>query len=99
MSLLHLLQEDVDNDDEEDLMETAAMLHALTVSVGVLLMIPDKRRMAWFQQRLAWNEYAEKHDERGTFARRLRMTMPSFQKLVTLIERQTYRYMSYVQQT
>jgi DDE superfamily endonuclease len=89
MSVL-LSLEDIDNDDddadEEDLMAAAVMLHVVAVSVGSLLFIPDQRRTSWFQQRLAWNVYAEKHNERGTFARRLRMTMPSFQKLVALIE-------------
>jgi hypothetical protein len=86
MSILLLEDSDHDDDEEDFMMSAAAVLHLLTASARVLLLVPDERRSAWFQQRLAWNEYAGKHDERGTFARRLRMTMASFQKLVGLIE-------------
>jgi DDE superfamily endonuclease len=74
-------------DSDEDSLEMATMLRVMLLSVGaLLLLIPDERKSPLYDQRLAWKEYSERHHQRGTFARRLRMKKESFEKLVGLIE-------------
>jgi hypothetical protein len=74
-------------EDDEDFLELAAVLHVVLLLAGaVLLLVPDERKSPLYEQRMAWNHYSERHNQRGTFARRLRMTKASFDKLVGLIE-------------
>jgi hypothetical protein len=76
-----------DNEDDEDFVKAAMVLRVLVLlTASVLLLIPDERQSAWFEQRLAWEQYSLRHHDRGTFARRLRMRLDSFQKLVVLIQ-------------
>jgi DDE superfamily endonuclease len=73
-------------EDDDDLMEMMAVMQVMILSVIVLLLLPEERKSALYEQRLDWTEYCERHHERGTLARRLRMTRQSFEKLVLLIE-------------
>ena len=47
--------------------------------------IPRLRTPSIFSQRLYWQEYCAAHVERNTFGRRLRMSKPSFDKLLALV--------------
>jgi hypothetical protein len=81
---MSLLQED----NDEDFLEMAAVLRVLHLLVGALfLLIPEERKKPpLLDQRLAWKEYSERHQQRGTLDRRLRMRKDSFEQLVGLIE-------------
>ncbi|CAB9497043.1 expressed unknown protein [Seminavis robusta] len=54
--------------------------------VGLLLCLPGElRNPSIFEQRLHWDRYCQKHQNRGTFARRLRMRRESFDKLLSFL--------------
>ena len=80
---------EIDNDDidEEELM--MMQLHLLQqmciLSLCVVLIVPEERGNSMYDQRFAWEEYCEKHSQRGTFRIRLRMERPSFDKLLSHI--------------
>jgi DDE superfamily endonuclease len=81
-----LLPVQVEDDHDEDYL---AVMQVLLLSVGALLfMVPDERKSPLYydHQRLAWEEYCQRHQQRGTLSRRLRMQKASFDKLVHLIE-------------
>jgi hypothetical protein len=62
----------------------------LAVQVCILayacwLFFPNPRGPSFFEQRLAWENYCKKHDQRGTLKRRIRMERSSFDKLLSYI--------------
>jgi hypothetical protein len=72
----------------DDGMETLYLvLHLLLY--GVMLasqLLPQQRDPSVFDQRLMWTDYVERHTRRnGTFTRRLRMELDSFNKLLEFI--------------
>ena len=75
----------VDNDDDEEIAEYHAALQVLSLCVGVLYLFPVDRNRSLVEQRLLWDEYSSRHEQRGTLLRRLRMTKESFDKLVLLL--------------
>jgi hypothetical protein len=78
-----------DNDDAEEyellLQLNLLLLQLAVVAVGAVFCFPDERAASFFEQRLAWNEYCNRHTERGTFRIRMRMERPSFDKLLHLV--------------
>jgi DDE superfamily endonuclease len=60
-------------------------LAELTLNAAVFNALPAERNGALYEQRLAWEEYANFHVAQGTFDRRLRMSKASFDKLLALI--------------
>jgi DDE superfamily endonuclease len=49
------------------------------------LFFPNPRGPSFFEQRLAWDHYCSKHEQRGTLKRRIRMDKCSFDKLLGYI--------------
>lgn len=77
-----------DDDDEEEalqLQQVQLLLHLIGVAVAVLLLVPEERGSSFFDQRLAWDEYCERHSQRGTFRIRMRMERASFDQLLGFI--------------
>jgi DDE superfamily endonuclease len=82
-----LLLDDNEDDDEDFSEMVAVSMHLMLLTVTVLLLQPEERMVhPLYEQRLAWNDYCDRHHERGTLHRRLRMSRASFNKLVSLIE-------------
>jgi hypothetical protein len=52
------------------------------LSYACWLFFPNPRGPSFFEQRLAWQHYHDKHQEKGTLKRRLRMDGSSFNKLL-----------------
>ncbi|CAB9502366.1 unknown protein [Seminavis robusta] len=72
--------------DHEYEQDAALLLQLFILSVGLLLCLPgEPRNPSFFEQRLAWKRYSEKHQKRSTFTRRLRMGKDSFDKLLSFI--------------
>ena len=72
----------------DDGMETLYLVFHLLL-YGVMLasqLLPQQRDPSVFDQRLMWTDYVERHTRRnGTFTRRLRMELDSFNKLLEVI--------------
>ena len=75
----------VDGDDDDVIEVYLAVLHFLALCTSALYMLPDNRNTSLIEQRLVWNEYSSRHQQRGTLIRRLRMSKDSFDKLVLLL--------------
>jgi hypothetical protein len=88
MPLLLLEDDEEEEDEDDDHVMLVAFLHLLLMwTAAVFVLLPgDERRSASYEQRLAWEDYCQRHHERGTLARRLRMQKHSFDKLVELLE-------------
>jgi hypothetical protein len=81
------MSSDSDTVVEEDAVEMLELLQLLVAFMVVLYYIPEPRRKStFFDQRLAWNHYCEKHQQQGTLTRRLRMKKESFDKPVLLLK-------------
>ena len=66
---------------------TQILFHFLLLSVCLFWrVLPKERNPSFFEQRLNWAEYRDKHEQRGTFKCRLRMSPTSFYKLLELIK-------------
>jgi DDE superfamily endonuclease len=68
--------------------EVMMMTHLFMLSACCMpFLVPPKgsRNPSIFEQRLCWEAYCDKHVARGTFRRRLRMSKPSFDKLLSYI--------------
>lgn len=63
----------------------AHVMQACMLSYACFLLFPSSRGPSFFEQRLAWDRYVEKHSKRGTLKRRIRMSRSSFAKLLRLI--------------
>jgi hypothetical protein len=74
-----------DNDDVDEVVECLMVLQVLGLCVSALYVVPDSRRRSLIEQRLLWDDYSSRHDQRGTLLRRLRMKKDSFNKLVGLL--------------
>jgi hypothetical protein len=78
-----------DEDDEEEellLQHMQVLVHLLVVALGALLLLPDERGASFYDRRLAWDEYCERHTIRGTFRTRMRMERESFDQLLSYIK-------------
>lgn len=76
----------MDEDDDDEVVEQMMLaLQLMLLCVGTLYLLPERRNRSLIQQRLAWDEYCERHHQRGTLMRRLRMRKDSFDKLVALL--------------
>jgi hypothetical protein len=73
-----------DNDDNKFGLIVLQQMFRLLVLVPLLYMI-QSRDPSVFDQRLNWEEYVRKHGNRQFFRRHLRMTVPSFNKLLSYI--------------
>ena len=60
------------------------LLQLFLVSYGIYL-CSQPRNPSVFEQRLTWVKYSQNHTKRGTFHRRLRMSKPSFDKLLAFL--------------
>jgi hypothetical protein len=69
---------------EED--DDDSLLQVFMHSVCQLLVTPEERNASHLDQRLAWNEFANAHAQRGTFDIRMRMSKASFDKLLAMIQ-------------
>ena len=76
---------DDSNDDNDEMEVHLAVLQLLVLFASALYMIPDNRNTSLIEQRLLWNEYSGRHEQRGTLTRRLRMSKVLFNKLVLLL--------------
>jgi hypothetical protein len=76
---------DEDEDEALVLQHMQVLLHVLVIAASVLLVLPEERGGSLFDQRLAWDEYCERHTVRGTFRIRMRMERGSFDKLLGYI--------------
>jgi hypothetical protein len=74
-----------DDEDEEDMVVMLALLQLMVMCVSLLHMIPVRRNRSLIEQRLLWDHYCQRHEQRGTLLRRLRMRKDSFDKLVVLL--------------
>jgi DDE superfamily endonuclease len=72
-------------DDDDELLDCLVVLQLLGLCVSALYMFPVSRNSSLIEQRLRWNEYCSRHQQRGTLFRRLRMRKDSFDKLVLLL--------------
>ena len=72
-------------DEDDEIIERMAVLHVLMLCVSALSMLPVNRNRSLIEQRLVWDEYSARHQQRGTLLRRLRMRKDSFDKLVLLL--------------
>jgi DDE superfamily endonuclease len=77
-----------EDDEDDDLVELLVVLQLLLMCTAALCAIPNRRNASLIDQRLAWNDYCSRHQQRGTLKRRLRMEKHSFDKLVMLVEDQ-----------
>lgn len=71
-------------EDVDEMMQLNAMFQLLLS--GCYLFYPHPRNPSFFEQRIRWEDYAEKHTRRGSFAIRLRMERDSFEKLLLMIK-------------
>ena len=62
-----------------------ASYQLMIFAMGCWLFSPDNRNPSFFEQRLTWENYATRHNRRGTFKIRLRMSKQSFDKLLEYI--------------
>lgn len=82
----------MDDDDEEDgkdellLQHLQLLLHLALAASMLLLYMPEERGNSFFEQRLVWADYCERHTERGTFRIRMRMERQSFDKLLCFLQ-------------
>ena len=74
-----------DEEDNERMEVHLAVVQFLVLFASALYMLPDNRNRSVIEQRLLWNEYSARHEQRGTLTRRLRMSQVSFNKLVLLL--------------
>jgi DDE superfamily endonuclease len=58
----------------------------MALCVSALYLMPIPRSHSVIEQRLLWDDYCARHQQRGTLMRRLRMRKDSFDKLVVLLE-------------
>jgi hypothetical protein len=74
----------MNSNDEED--ETAIIVATAVVAV-LYTTVPEKEKRvaSVFDQRLCWNRFTESHGHRRIFTRHVRMTLPSFTKLLGYI--------------
>lgn len=72
-------------DDVTDIADMEMLLQLFLLTVGVLMLMPESRNPSFFEQRLAWERYSERHSRRGTFKIRMRMKLSSFNKLLEWI--------------
>jgi DDE superfamily endonuclease len=80
MNLLALLDE-----FDQELLHLQALFHLICFCYGCYLFYPHQREPSFFEQRIRWQQYADKHTRRGTFAIRLRMERASFDKLLSYL--------------
>jgi hypothetical protein len=73
------------DDDVEEVVQCLVVLQVLGLCVSALYMVPNSRCRSLIEQRLLWDVYSSRHDQRGTLLRRLRMKKDSFNKLVGLL--------------
>ena len=82
LSLL-ALQEDL----EEESLAAHQQMQFILYSYDAFRTIPIPRGTSLYAQRLRWKECSDRHVQRGTFERRLRMPKQSFDKLLRFISR------------
>ena len=54
--------------------------------VGIMSVMQEPRNPSLYEQRIAFDSYSERHEQRNTFKRRLRMSKSSFDKLLSFIK-------------
>jgi hypothetical protein len=74
-----------DSHDDDELLGYFSLIH-FSLIYGCWLFTPQKRNPSFFEQRVCWEAYCEKHLRRGTLSIRLRMDQQSFVKLLNYIQ-------------
>jgi DDE superfamily endonuclease len=79
------IEEDMDESDILLYMRFLLLTSSFYLFLPVLLSLKKSRNSSTFDQRLQWDLYCNRHIQRGTFNRRLRMSKESFDTLLTYI--------------